>query len=401
MILMVFAISIISCKSEPTETVTYMAVPEGLNSSKSSIYKANNGDIYLSWIENDKDTTSLLKFSTLNGTTWSAPKTIAQGNDWFVNWADFPSITSFGNSNLVAHYLEKSANDTYAYNVKLIQSTDNGNTWNEAFSPHSDNTNTEHGFVSKMALNKDSYIAVWLDGRQNAYAETDSTIQKQMSIRSAVFNNQGKLLEENLLDNRVCDCCQTDVAMTNEGPIVVYRNRSENEIRDTYYVKNVNGKWTQPKPISNDNWHIAGCPVNGPAIAANGDYVATTWFTAADNIPKVNIAFSTDSGNTFGNAITIENTTVMGRLDIEMLDDGSAIVSYLDSSEGESVIMLQHVKANGALSKPFSVSETSGSRSSGFPRMVKKDDLIYLTWTEVGDELHAKTAAISLDTLMD
>ena len=125
-----------------------------------------------------------------------------------MNWADFPSITSFGESNLSAHFLQKSAQDTYAYDVKLIQSTDDGDTWNTSFKPHTDNTNTEHGFVSKIALTDDSYLAVWLDGRQMAYAETDSTIQKQMSLRSAVINTNGELIQEYLLDNRVCDCCQ-------------------------------------------------------------------------------------------------------------------------------------------------------------------------------------------------
>lgn len=390
-----------ACKSEPVETVRYLSVATGLNSSEPNLHKTNDGSIYLSWIENDQDTISHLKFSTLENKHWSTPKTIAKGKDWFVNWADFPSITSFGQSNLVAHYLEKSAEDTYAYDVKLIQSDNNGDTWSEAFKPHTDNTNTEHGFVSKVAIDDNSYLAVWLDGRQVAYAETDTTLHKQMSLRSAVFNTKGDLIEEYLLDNRVCDCCQTDVVMTSEGPLVVYRNRSEDEIRDTYYVKLVNGNWTEPKPLYNDNWKIEGCPVNGPAISAIDNVVVVTWFTIADNLPKVKIAFSNDNGNTFGKPITVATETIMGRLDVELLKDGSAVLSSMDSNEGESLILLQRITQDGTISEPLQVSETANSRSSGFPRMVIKDDHIYLTWTSVGETLEIQSVEILIDRILE
>ena len=392
-------LGIYSCNTEPKETVRLLSVPTGINSSEPNLHKANDGTIFLSWIENDKDTISHLKFSTLNGSEWSTPKTIANGKGWFVNWADFPSITSFGNANLSAHYLEKSADDTYAYDVKLIQSSNKGETWNEAFKAHSDTTKTEHGFVSKIALDDERYLSVWLDGRQNAYAETDSTVKAQMTLRSAVFNTKGELLREDLLDNRVCDCCQTDVAMTAEGPIVVYRDRSDDEMRDTYYVKQVNGVWTEPKPIHSDNWKIEGCPVNGPSIASKGNLVAVTWFTIADNNPKVKVAFSNDNGNTFEAPITVAAETIMGRLDIELLDDGSAILSSMDSKDGESVILLHHIKQDGTISESFTVSETANSRSSGFPRMVIKDDIIYLAWTSVGDVLQIQSAEILLDAI--
>ena len=228
-----------------------------------------------------------------------------------------------------------------------------------------------------------------------------TTITAQMTLRSAFINDKGELVEEHLLDNRVCDCCQTDVAMTEEGPIVVYRNRSDEELRDTYYVKHVNGSWTEPKPIFNDNWKIAGCPVNGPSITTNGSTVAVAWFTVANDAPKVKVAFSNDNGNTFEAPITIAQETIMGRLDIELLSDGSALVSSMDSKEGESVIILQHVKQDGTVSVPFPVSETANSRSSGFPRMVIKDDAVYLAWTSVNDALNVQSAKILIDAIKE
>jgi len=390
-----------SCKSEPAELITFITAPTGLNGSESSLHKSSDGTILLSWIETSEDNVSKLLFSTLqNNNTWSASKVIASGDDWFVNWADFPSMVSFGNENLAVHYLEKSAPDTFTYDVKLTVSNDNGKTWNTSFAPHTDNTHAEHGFVSKVEMNDDTFLSVWLDGRQMAYAEKDSTITKEMTLRSALIGKDGKLIDEYLLDSRVCDCCQTDTAMTKNGPIVVYRDRTEDEIRDIYYVRQVNNEWTEPKPIFNDNWNIAGCPVNGAGITAKDNTVATVWFTRANDTPKVKLAFSNNNGETFESPINIGDIDPLGRVDIEILDDHSVLVSWMDTVNENTVIQLQRVQQNGKLSEIITLTEASESRSSGFPRMVIKDDLAYVSWTNVGDDkLDLKTAIINTSLL--
>ena len=389
-----------SCESEPKELVTFITSPTKSISSEPNLHKADDGTIYLSWIETNNDYSSSLLFSTLDNNNWSVPKTIAKGSDWFVNWADFPSITSFGESSLAAHYLDKSAEDTYAYNVKLTLSNDNGNTWNTPMIPHTDNTNTEHGFVSKVKMKDGNFLSVWLDGRQMAYAEKDSTITKEMTLRSALISKEGELLKEYLLDKRVCDCCQTDAAMTNDGPIVVYRNRTEDEVRDIYYVRQINNQWTEPKPLFNDNWLIAGCPVNGAAISTKNNNVAVVWFTIANNLPKVKVVFSNNNGETFQEPINIGDKDPLGRVDIELLDENSALISWMDVIEGKTIIQLQKVKSDGTLSEIITLTESSESRSSGFPRMIIKDNLAYMTWTNVGAEnLSIKTAVVNTNNL--
>ena len=394
-------ITLNACKTEAIDIVTFISAPIGLNGSESSLHKSKDGTIYLTWIETNETTGSKLLFSTLSDdNNWSSSKEIASGNDWFVNWADFPSMVSFGKDNLAIHYLEKSAPDTFTYDVKVTISNDNGNTWNSAFAPHTDNTHAEHGFVSKTEMNDDAFLSVWLDGRQMAYAEKDSTITKEMTLRSALIGKDGTLLKEHLLDTRVCDCCQTDTAMTNEGPIVVYRDRSADEVRDIYYTRLVKEEWTAPKPINNDNWTINGCPVNGAAISAKDNTVATVWFTMANETPKVKVAFSSNNGETFNTPINISDVEPMGRVDIELLEDNSALVSWMDIVNDNTVIQLQRVHADGTLSELITLTESSESRSSGFPRMVVKDEFAYVSWTHVGDDkLSLKTAIVNTSAI--
>ena len=50
------------------------------------------------------------------------------GYDWFVNWADVPSVVRLANGTLAGHWLQKSGADTYAYDVRLAYSHDDGKT---------------------------------------------------------------------------------------------------------------------------------------------------------------------------------------------------------------------------------------------------------------------------------
>ena len=391
---------LLNCVKTPIETIVEIPAPTLSESSEPNLHKSKDGTIYLSWIELEGEGKSALKFSTLTKEmTWTEPKLIAKGSDWFVNWADFPAMTSFGKDNLASHYLEKSASGTYTYDVKLTLSNDNGYTWKQPFIPHTDGTNSEHGFVSKLAMDDDTLLAIWLDGRQYAYAEENDSIAKEMTLRSATFDANGDMIKEYLIDERVCDCCQTDAIMTEKGPLVVYRNRSDDEIRDIYYSRLIDNKWVEPKPVYKDNWKIAGCPVNGPAIASKGNVVAVAWFTLVEDIPVVNLSFSTNYGEDFETPIVLNNGTNIGRVDIEILEDQSALVTWVNTVEANTIIQMQRISQNGAKSKILNLAETTEDRSSGFPRMVVKDDIAYMAYTLSGKILNIKSLAVNTDKL--
>jgi hypothetical protein len=106
-----------------------------------------------------------------------------------------------------------------------------------------------------------------------------------------------------LIDAKTCDCCQTSATITAKGPVVVYRDRNDDEVRGIYISRLLDGSWTIPKPIHNDYWVINGCLVNGPKVAAFDNTLTVAWFTEADAIPKVNLIFSNDSGKSFDTPI--------------------------------------------------------------------------------------------------
>src|SRR5688500_16212712 len=108
-------------------TVTTASTPAAANSGQPQLSASSRG-VLLSWVERD-GARATLKFSERSGTAWSPARTVASGDDWFVNWADVPSVTRMADGTLVAHWLQKSGPGTYAYDVRLTRSKDDGKTW--------------------------------------------------------------------------------------------------------------------------------------------------------------------------------------------------------------------------------------------------------------------------------
>ena len=373
--------------------------PADGNSREPELTATPDGRIILSWVEKLGEKRYALRTAVRDASGWSDSQTVAQGENWFVNWADFPSVIALQDGSLAAHWLVKSGSGTYAYDVNIARSTDGGKTWSKPIVPHTDKTKTEHGFVSLIPLSDGRLGAVWLDGRNmKDMKQTDehAPAAESMTLRYAALDADGKLSDEVQLDERVCECCQTSAVMTSDGPIAVYRDRSQAEVRDIYFVKQLNGSWTAPKPVHTDNWEINGCPVNGPSINADGRRVVVGWFTTAEDMPRVKVAFSQDAGATFGNPIQVDDGETVGRVDALLLPDGSALVCWMSGNVEGGAIKVRRVRADGTLGSPAVIAKTDISRSSGFPRMARLGEEVHFAWTEFGQPSRIRTASADI-----
>ena len=350
---------------------------------------APDGRLLLSWIEARKGSAHVLMFAAFDGTAWSAPREIARGDDWFVNWADTPHLVATEDGVLWAHWLRQSAKAAYAYDVVLSRSAEAGNAWSSPIKVNDDGTPTEHGFVSLWPQSRDSIGIAWLDGRNAAgggHADHEAH-GGAMTLRVANLNAGLEKSAESELDPRTCDCCQTDAAMTARGPLLVYRDRDGDEIRDIVTTRFDNGAWTLPRKVHDDRWKMPACPVNGPAIAAKGTRAWVAWYTAAGDRPKLRVASSEDAGDTFSAPVELDSgMEVQGRAGIAA--DGDAVwVSWTrEDADGQSLWLVRYDASLGKELQRIQVAKLQGrGRATGFAQLVAQKGAAYLVWTDVVD----------------
>ena len=355
-------------------------------------------EVLLSWLEplqpgDGSDAAPYrLRFARYKEGAWGLPNTIVERGDFFANWADLPSIVPAAGGALYAHWLQKTGEDLYAYSVMMARLADGAQTWQMLGPLHDDGTRTEHGFVSLVPAGGEGggVRGFWLDGREMISGGA-------MTVRTALVTNSVGTVR--VLDERVCECCSTSAAVASAGPVLVYRGRSDEEVRDISIVRLIDGQWSRPMTVHTDDWLIAACPVNGPAVAARGDLVVVAWFTGAVKQGAVLAAFSTDGGASFSAPMTLDDTLPLGRVDVMLAPSGDAIVCWLDTATEAGAIRLCRVNPDGELGPLVTVATTGQSRSSGLPRIAILDSAVLIVWTDQGDVSRLRGASVPLSDL--
>lgn len=325
---------------------------------------------------------------------------IARGRDWFVNWADVPGLAVLDNGDWVAFWLRRSVVDApEAYDIRLVRSRDRGRSWSAPVSPHRDGTPTQHGFVSLLPEGRDRVRVFWLDGRlaaatvageaQGGGHDVHGAHDEEaapMTLRTAVLDRRGEPHDEALLDARTCSCCQTDAARTDTGTTIVYRDRSDDEIRDiAFTTRGRDGRWSAPALVHVDGWHIEGCPVNGPALAANGARLLVVWPTLVGQGFELRYALGEPAGE-FATSVLATGAPVSGRVDAAAWGEGF-LATWVSRARDRPAFEYVAIDMAGRASAPRTLVEpTAKGRAAGFPRLASSGDVALFAWTESSGE---------------
>jgi hypothetical protein len=367
--------------------------PAGVGSGEPRLAAGRDGAVVLSWIEPERDGHAL-RFAELRGGAWTPARVVATG-DWVVSPADLPGVEPVTAALWAAHWRVPSPAGAYAYDIAIAVSADSGATWSPPQLLNDDGTATEHGFVS--LFDWDGAVgAVWLDGRELAgeFDTPEAAAAAATTLRQARLDADARSVEQSVIDEIVCDCCTTGTVRAAAGDLLVYRDRTLQEIRDIQVRRRSASQWGEPITLGPDGWEIEGCPINGPAIDAAGGVAAAAWFTAPGNRPHVRAAFSADGGLTFGSAIEVDADGALGHVDVVVVDADTAVVSWWRrGARGGAELAARAVAASGVRGPVAVVASSSASRPDDVTQMIRSGNDLLFAWTEPGEASQVKLLA--------
>jgi BNR repeat-like domain len=366
--------------SGQTLSITPLANPAGSGSTEPAWTVGADESAILSWIERGKDGAEALRFAQRRGQTWMETRTVIDHRRFFKHPAEAPAVLMAG-KRWFAHWVEMPNPSSEAEFVYLSSSSD-GVSWASPVQAHRDHSQVQHGLASMLAEPDGGVSIFFLESLKGDDGPT--------YLMRSLVDAGGKMVNEERLDADVCSCCPITAVKTAKGVLLAYRDHTQNNIRDISILRFENGKWSAPKTLNADNWQIDACPVNAAAAAANGSRVAVSWYTAAQNSPRVLMALSSDSGATFAKPITVSTARAHGYTSAALDESDNAIVSWIEQGANGSRILARRITAAGAAGPVLEVAK--GDRAAlGYPKLVRAGREIMIAWTAGGK---VQTAAI-------
>ncbi|MYB17745.1 MAG: hypothetical protein F4Y16_01940 [Holophagales bacterium] len=382
--------------------VRLLDTPAAEKSSSYYLAAAEGGVVFLSWVEPAEGGGHALRFAEFRGDEWADAITIASGNAWFVNWIDHPAVVPLGGDRLAAHWLvhDEDRQGDYGYGIRLVFSEDRGETWREVFQAGGEGVGGYAGFVAYARVVggfEMAYLSTVGDGEAEPASAGHGEVEPRMALRSARFDAAGRLVDDRQVDADVCSCCTTAMTPSSDGVFVAFRDRREGEFRDISFARLRDDRWSSPKLVHRDGWHIRGCPTNGPALASSETGPAVAWFTAAAGESKLLAAFWNTAEQRFDDPIRIDDGSPRGWAGVAMLEDGSAAVSWVERSEaGPFELRVRRVSRVGSIGTPLTVAPAPAGRSAvGVPKLVRSRDRLIFAWRDGG----VHTAAVPVAAL--
>lgn len=372
-------------------------LPSAAGSAQPDLAATADGRLLLSWISSVEGRRNALQFVAMsdNGHWQSAPRTIAVGDSLMANWANTPHIAQTADGALWVQFMQKMG-EGHAGNVALSRSVDGGFNWASPIAVNDDGVEAEHGFAALWPASRDTMGVAWLDGRDNVgggmHDEGDPTTgthampgEGRTALRAAMFDMNLQRSGEAVVDAKTCDCCQTAIAATVRGPLLVYRDRSDQEIRDIAAVRYDGKDWGKPVPVHADGWRMTGCPVNGPAVAANGNAALVAWYTEAGGKPSVRVARSEDAGDSFGSPVAIdEGEQVHGRAALALDARQAWILWIREDAAGQALWLSRRTPDLKREYQRLEVAKLQGrGRGTGFPKIALRGGEGYVVWTDI------------------
>jgi hypothetical protein len=367
-----------------------LPVPAPLGSLTPRVSARPGGNALLSWLEPNENGTASFRFSHWEQHNWSQPVTIAEGRLFSRDRASAPGVTALSTQNLIAYWSQKPVPIESAGNaieLYMAASTDAGAHWGSPIlvNRSSAQTGEDNAYASAAALDESRATLIWLDGR-------NWDKQKRVQLMSRTVRPDGTMNEATLLDPDTCTCCSTALVSTGSGLLAAYRGHTPGNIRDISSVRTAGAGWSQPRIFHPDQWHIEACPVNGPHLDSDRDRAALIWFTAPQDQPTVQLAFSQNGGTDFAPPLRIDSGRAMGRAQVVLLPGNSAFAFWLEIESGTARILARRIHNHAALDAPF---ELSRGANLGYPHAVRTGDDILLAWAEKGAVSRVRVGILS------
>ena len=318
------------------------------------------------------------------GHKFSAPTRVnAEPGDARVGSENPPRVALVAHANrnipdIVVVWTTKAASGT---RLLFARSTDGGKSFGPNTTVAGSDAAGNRGWESVAVDSKGKVFALWLDHR---------TTPGQLMSNSLVGGAATSIAKG------VCYCCKTSFVSAGNSLYGVWRHVYDDNERDiAFTTSHDDGRtFSAPVRVSVDNWHIDGCPENGPAIAVDRTRtVHVVWPTSPDgkNGTQLTLFYARSvDGKRFSERVHLPTDGPAAHVQIIMMPDGKPMVAWDEVVNGTRRLARARMKGNEFVR----VNTPSTTSDEGWPVMAAVGNGILTAWvsgTGVGNSIQLAT----------
>lgn len=296
--------------------------------------------------------------------------------------------------------------------IRVSTSTDGGRSFGASLALNTSGVSGDRGWHATTVDRSGTVHAMWLDHRAlAARPRTDharhgdgtdmarfsnlyySAIRPPLAPAAAVAQGSGSA--ERALTESVCYCCKTALATGPDGAIyAAWRHVYPGNIRDiAFTVSRDAGKtFSSPTRVSLDNWQLAGCPDDGPAMAVGSDgTVHLVWPTVVrediDGTQRTRGAVfyaSTRDGRQFSSRIEVPTLGSLKPSHPQIASDeaGGFVVGWDEVRDAVRRAYVRTLRFNSARHPQFGDAIALDEQGSAYPVVASTTRGVFVAWTQ-------------------
>ncbi len=206
---------------------------------------------------------------------WSVSRRLDTGTDTISADGENRPKLAFGPNGWVVISYTQALAKPYTGMIRMLRSSDGGQTFSAPFTVHADRQQITHRFESTAFDAQGVLHTLWIDKRDMEHAPKVG--KKTSYAGAAIYRNEsrdgGATFGADLkLADHSCECCRIALASGGDGVLrAMWRHVFETKVRDHGFAALQPPGKVRVVRASFDDWHIDACPHHGPGLARTAD----------------------------------------------------------------------------------------------------------------------------------
>ncbi|MFN9748116.1 MAG: hypothetical protein ACK53K_00580 [Burkholderiales bacterium] len=319
------------------------------------------------------------------------PRVLDQVHDTIAADGENHPKIAFGPHHWAVISYTKPLSKPYTGFIRMVRSTDAGQSFSAPFTLHQDQQEIAHRFESVIFDSEGTLHSLWIDKRDQIHLAGQEKYRGAAVYRNTSNDGGVTFSPDTKVADHSCECCRISLIANEQGVHALWRHVFDNNIRDHAFATLHAQSVPSITRATQDDWQINACPHHGPGLAsAQNRGFHAVWFgirrVGKENQAAVRYGQLHPDGHPIPESLQTLPDPRAEHADVAAI--GELVVIAWRSTEGHTSTLKAWVSSDGGKSFKLHTLGTAVG-ANDHPRLAQSNSRIALVWRTLnGLQIH-------------